>query len=203
MKIKSLYLSCLIIDLAKLVIFFSFFFIIIYLISDFYIINFFTIYIDYFYLFFRLLFLIFFLFCLFASKNVFFLDKIYLFEFPILIFLSAEGSFLMLMTDNLFTFYLALEMQNLCFYILASLKRYSNFSTEAGLKYFLLGAFSSSILLFGISLLYGILGTLDLKNIYILLSFYNFEHYNLLLFISFFFLLSGLLFKLGSAPFHY
>jgi NADH-quinone oxidoreductase subunit N len=109
----------------------------------------------------------------------------------------------MLMTDNLFTFYLAIEVQNLCFYVMATLKRYSNFSTEAGLKYFLFGVFSSSMLLFGISLIYGLLGTLDLREIYILLNYENFGNHDLLMFIGLFFVICGLLFKFGSVPFHY
>jgi NADH:ubiquinone oxidoreductase subunit 2 (subunit N) len=191
----------LIIDLSVPVVIFSFFFI--YLFKDINLISVSTLKVDSFYFFFRMLFLFFFLFCLISSKNFFFLEKIYLYEFPILLFLSAQGSFLMLMTDNLFTFYLALEVQYLSFYILASLKRYSNFSTEAGLKYFLLGAFSSSILLFGISILYGMLGTLDLREINILISYETIDDINLFLLIGLFFFISGLLFKFGSAPFHY
>jgi len=97
--------------------------------------------------------------------------------------------------------YLALELQNLCFYVLASIKRYSSFSTEAGLKYFLLGAFSSSIFLFGVSIIYGLFGTLNLFDISFILQAY--EVYSLLFFLSIFFLLSGLIFKLGGVPFHW
>jgi len=104
------------------------------------------------------------------------------------------------MSYDLFTIYLALELQNLCFYVLASIKRYSSFSTEAGLKYFLLGAFSSSLFLFGVSIIYGIFGTLNLFDISFIIEFN--EVYSSLLFISVFFLLSGLIFKLGGAPFH-
>lgn len=190
-----------IIDLSVPVVIFSFFFI--FLFKDINLISAANFKIDSFYFFFRILFLIFFMFCLIASKNFFLLDKIYLYEYPVLLLLAAEGSFLMLMTDNLFVFYLALEIQNLSFYILASLKRYSNFSTEAGLKYFLLGAFSSSILLFGLSILYGLLGTLDLRDIYILIGYENIFDINLFLLVGIFFLISGLLFKFGSVPFHY
>jgi len=105
------------------------------------------------------------------------------------------------MSYDLFIIYLALELQNLCFYVLASIKRYSSFSTEAGLKYFLLGAFSSSLFLFGVSIIYGIFGTLNLFDIAFIIEFY--EVYSSLLFISVFFLLSGLIFKLGGAPFHW
>jgi len=191
----------LIIDLSVPVIIFSFFFI--FLFKDINLISIANLKIDSFYFFFRILFLSFLMFCLIASRNFFLLDKIYLYEYPILLLLAAEGSFLMLITDNLFVFYLALEIQNLSFYILASLKRYSNFSTEAGLKYFLLGAFSSSILLFGLSILYGLLGTLDLREIYILIGYENISDINLFLLVGIFFLISGLLFKFGSVPFHY
>ena len=199
--IRSLYISRLIIDLSVPVIIFSFFFI--FLFKDINLISIANLKIDSFYFFFRILFLSFLMFCLIASRNFFLLDKIYLYEYPILLLLAAEGSFLMLITDNLFVFYLALEIQNLSFYILASLKRYSNFSTEAGLKYFLLGAFSSSILLFGLSILYGLLGTLDLREIYILIGYENISDINLFLLVGIFFLISGLLFKFGSVPFHY
>jgi len=200
--IKSLYISRLIIDLSVPVIFFSFFFI--YCFKDLNVMSSILITVDSFYFFYRELFLFFLLFCLISSRSFFILEKIYLYEYPILLLLASQGAFLMLITDNLFAFYLALEIQNLAFYILASLKRYSNFSTEAGLKYFLLGAFSSSILLFGLSILYGVLGTLDLKEIYILLLNYeNLSDINLFLLIGLFFFVSGLLFKFGSVPFHY
>lgn len=199
--VKSLHISRLIIDLSVPIIIFSFFFV--YLFKDINLISTMNLKVDSFYFFFRILFLFFLLCCLIASKNFFLLEKIYLYEYSILILLAAEGSFLMLMTDNLFVFYLALEIQNLSFYIMASLKRYSNFSTEAGLKYFLLGAFSSSIFLFGLSILYGIFGTLDLREIYILINYENIFNINLFLMIGIFFLISGLLFKFGSVPFHY
>jgi NADH-quinone oxidoreductase subunit N len=90
----------------------------------------------------------------------------------------------------------------LCFYVLASLKRYSNFSAEAGLKYFLLGSFSSSLLLFGISLIYGFFGTVDLFDIFYILINFNFDIIYVLLLLAVFFLICGLLFKIGSVPFH-
>ena len=78
------------------------------------------------------------------------------------------------MTINLFIVYVCLEIQNLCFYVLASLKRFNNFSVEAGLKYFLFGSFSSSLLLFSISMFYGLCGTLDLFDIFFI--FMNFDY---------------------------
>jgi len=158
--------------------------------------------IDEFFFIFKFIFL-FFLFLFFiVLRYVVLLDKIYSYEYVLLIMLSIQGSFFVVFTKNLFIFFLAIEIQTLCFYILASLKRYSNFSTEAGIKYFLLGSFSSSLMLYGISLLYGLFGTLDITNIFFILNYYGFFTFNILLFFSFFFLFSGLMFKLGAVPFH-
>jgi NADH-quinone oxidoreductase subunit N len=123
-----------------------------------------------------------------------------MYEYPLLLLLSVQGAFFLLMSYDLFVIYLALELQNLCFYVLASIKRYSSFSTEAGLKYFLLGAFSSSLFLFGVSIIYGIFGTLNLFDIAFIIEY--FDVYSSILLIAVFFLLSGLIFKLGGAPFH-
>ena len=80
------------------------------------------------------------------------------FEFVILILLSTSSMLFLISSADFISMYLAIEMQSLCFYVMAALKRNSEFSTEAGLKYFLLGAFSSGLLLFGCSLIYGFTG---------------------------------------------
>ena len=80
------------------------------------------------------------------------------FEFIILILLSTCSMLFLISSADFISMYLAIEMQSLCFYVMAALKRNSEFSTEAGLKYFLLGAFSSGLLLFGCSLIYGFTG---------------------------------------------
>lgn len=80
------------------------------------------------------------------------------FEFVILILLSTCSMLFLISSADFISMYLAIEMQSLCFYVMAALKRNSEFSTEAGLKYFLLGAFSSGLLLFGCSLIYGFTG---------------------------------------------
>jgi NADH-quinone oxidoreductase subunit N len=136
------------------------------------------------------------------SKNFFLVERIIIYEYIILLLLFIQGSFILLKINNLFVIFIALEIQNLCSYVLAALKRYNNFSVEAGLKYFLFGSFSSSLLLFGISLIYGIFGTLELTNIYLLLKYFSYDYFYILLFIGLFFILSGLIFKLGGAPFH-
>lgn len=91
------------------------------------------------------------------------------FELPILMLLCLQGMFLLISSNDLFITYLAIELQSLSLYILASLKRYSNLSIEAGLKYFILGSFASGLLLYGISLVYGFVGSTNYNNIYIFL----------------------------------
>lgn len=76
-------------------------------------------------------------------------------ELPLIILISLVGMFLLVSANDLFIMYLALELQSLALYIICSIKRYSNLSIEAGLKYFILGSFSSAILLLGTSLVYG------------------------------------------------
>jgi NADH:ubiquinone oxidoreductase subunit 2 (subunit N) len=97
-------------------------------------------------------------------------------------------------------------MQSLCFYILSSFKRDSSFSSEAGLKYFISGAFISGIFLFGCTLLYGTLGTLNFNNLNLLFSFnLDLGHpvFELFVKIGVLFITSTLLFKIACAPFHF
>lgn len=79
-------------------------------------------------------------------------------DFSLLILFASFATLLLISAHDLITMYLTLEMQSLCLYILATLKKTSRFSTEAGLKYFLINAFASTLLLIGTSLIYG--GTL-------------------------------------------
>jgi len=197
--VKSLFLSRLIIDLTIPLIILSFF-LTLGIVNITILLEFSSILFNKMYMFFKLYFFLFLFICLLYSRNYFLYEKIFLYEYPFLLLLSVQGSFLLLMSYDLFVIYLALELQNLCYYVLASIKRYSSFSTEAGLKYFLLGAFSSSLFLFGVSIIYGIFGTLNLFDISFIIEFYDVN--SPILFISVFFLLSGLIFKLGGAPFH-
>jgi len=80
------------------------------------------------------------------------------YEYPILIMIATLGMLLLVSSKDLITFYLAIEIISLTSYILATIKRNGQYSTEAGIKYFLLGAVSSGILLFGSSLLYALTG---------------------------------------------
>jgi NADH:ubiquinone oxidoreductase subunit 2 (subunit N) len=87
------------------------------------------------------------------------------FESIVLILMSTCSMLFMISAFDLIAMYLAIELQSLCFYVLAASKRNSEFSTEAGLKYFILGAFSSGILLFGCSLIYGFTGVTNLEEL--------------------------------------
>jgi len=80
------------------------------------------------------------------------------YEYPILILIATLGMLLLVSSKDLITFYLAIEIISLTSYIMATIKRNGQYSTEAGIKYFLLGAVSSGILLFGSSLLYALTG---------------------------------------------
>lgn len=115
--------------------------------------------------------LIFSIICVLIIQNYVFKYKINAFEYFILILLSVLGLFLLCSAFDFMTIYLAIELQSLSFYILAAFKRDSSYSTEAGLKYFILGSFSSGLLLFGVSILYGFLGTTNLGDIHQLLVF--------------------------------
>lgn len=127
------------------------------------------------------------------------------FEFFSIFLLSLLSLLLLISCSDLISFYLTIEMQALCFYILATFKRDSAFSTEAGLKYFISGSFISGIFLFGSSLVYGCLGSLNLNNISLLLSFplgTNTE-FSVILVVGIIFITSTLLFKIACAPFHF
>ena len=138
--------------------------------------------------------------CLFYLKEEFVTS----FEYNILTILGLIGTLYILQANDLLSLYLSIELQSLVFYILVSFKRTSEFATEAGLKYFILGSFSSSLLLLGNSFMYTITGTTNLENYTKLLT--GFSDHNLLfstaVITSLIFIVVGLLFKLGSAPFH-
>ena len=87
------------------------------------------------------------------------------FEYPIIILLSILGMFIMVSSNDLILFYLGLELQSLALYILASIDRDNIKSSEAGVKYFVLSALSSGLLLYGCSLIYGFTGSTNFEEI--------------------------------------
>nr|ANP26204.1 NADH dehydrogenase subunit 2 [Campylaephora sungminbooi] len=133
------------------------------------------------------------------------IQKIHFFEFWILLLLSVIAISFVIHSFDLLSIYISIEFQSLIFYILASLNRTSEFSTEAGLKYFILGAFSSAFLLIGFALLYSLTGVSNLLDFSKLCSgFTNFDlNFTLGLSLGLIFSLSAFLFKFNSAPFHF
>ncbi|MGF1619424.1 MAG: NADH-quinone oxidoreductase subunit NuoN [Rhodomicrobiaceae bacterium] len=121
------------------------------------------------------------------------------FEYPVLVLLSVLGMMLLASANNLISLYLALELQSLALYVLASFRRDSVFSSEAGLKYFVLGALSSGLLLYGCSLVYGFTGTLSFDGIALALQT---SGRSIGLIFGLVFILTGVAFKLSAVPFH-
>lgn len=132
------------------------------------------------------------------------IEKINFYEYWIVSMLAIIAMLFISCSYDFLSMYLSIEFQSIAFYILASFKRTSEFSTEAGLKYFVLGAFSSALLLLGISLLYGITGLTnfgDLSKFFLSISAENFIFINTILF-SIVLIEVALLFKISAAPFH-
>ena len=121
------------------------------------------------------------------------------FEYPILVALSVVGMMMMVSAGDLMALYMGLELQSLALYVVASLRRDSARSTEAGLKYFVLGALSSGILLYGASLIYGYAGTTLFSGI-IQTAVHGDVSVGLLF--GLIFVISGMAFKVSAVPFH-
>ena len=121
------------------------------------------------------------------------------FEYPVLVALAVVGMMVMVSAGDLIMLYMGLELQSLALYVVASLRRDSVKSTEAGLKYFVLGALSSGLLLYGASLIYGFSGTTLFSGI-IGAAGEGYTPIGLLL--GLVFMLSGLAFKVSAVPFH-
>ncbi|MEZ5895477.1 MAG: NADH-quinone oxidoreductase subunit NuoN [Parvularculaceae bacterium] len=121
------------------------------------------------------------------------------FEYPVLIVLATFGMSLMVSANDLISLYMGVETQSLALYILAAFNRDSRRSTEAGLKYFVLGALSSGLLLYGASLIYGFTGATQFDAIAEMAK--SMGHSTGLV-IGLVFLITGLAFKVSAAPFH-
>jgi NADH-quinone oxidoreductase subunit N len=121
------------------------------------------------------------------------------FEYPILVALAMVGMMTMVSAGDLMTLYMGLELQSLSLYVVATLRRDGVKSTEAGMKYFLLGALSSGLLLYGSSLVYGFAGTTTFAGI---VEAVGHGHTPLGLLFGLTFVISGLAFKVSSVPFH-
>ncbi len=137
------------------------------------------------------------IFVLITSSKFLKIYKLFNIEYPILILCSILGMMVMISSNDLIVFYIGLELQSLSLYVLAAFNRDQIKSSEAGLKYFVLSALSSGLLLYGCSLIYGFSGTTNFDQISILM---NNDQYGLTFGIVF--ILVGLAFKISAVPFH-
>jgi NADH:ubiquinone oxidoreductase subunit 2 (subunit N) len=153
-------------------------------------------------------------------------QKINSFEYIILILIATLSMLFIISSFDLISIYLAIELQSLSFYVLAAYQRNNEFSTEAGLKYFILGALSSGFLLFGESIIYGFTGITNLEELTKVFAFNSIEgnsiqsidiallndgiltnleyiiNSNNAIYIGLLFMLVAFLFKIGAVPFH-
>jgi len=123
------------------------------------------------------------------------------FEYPVLILLATAGMMMMISASDLISLYLGLELQSLALYVVAAFRRDDVRSSEAGLKYFVLGALSSGMLLYGASLIYGFAGSTSFAAIAAASNGASAAQ-NLLLIFGLVFLLVGIAFKVSAVPFH-
>ena len=147
--------------------------------------------------FFKIIILISSFFILNSSKNFIVENKLDKFEYPIIILISILGMFFMVSANDLILFYLGLELQSLSLYILAAIDRDNLRSTESGIKYFVLSALSSGLLLYGCSLLYGFTGSTNFEVIE-----NQIQRETVGGIFAMVFILVGLAFKISAVPFH-
>jgi NADH:ubiquinone oxidoreductase subunit 2 (subunit N) len=119
--------------------------------------------------------------CLFVCERSILENKINNFEYLLLILCAVLGLMLLISSYDLISLYLCIELQSLCLYALAASKKDSSLSTEAGLKYFSLGSFSSGLLLFGLSIIYGCTGSTSFGALFLLMSSVDNPSLNLIL----------------------
>ena len=137
---------------------------------------------------------------LIIGKRYILAEKMDRFEYPILILFSVTGMMLMISANNLMALYVGLELQSLALYVVAAFQRDTVRSTEAGLKYFVLGALSSGMLLYGCSMIYGFTGTTAFDGLRI--AFSGDMQASIGVVVGIVFLSAGLAFKVSAVPFH-
>ena len=136
---------------------------------------------------------------LLLSKHFFQSEKLDRYEFSVLTLYAVLGMSIMVSANNLLSMYIGIEMQSLALYIMAAFNRDSLRASEAGLKYFVLGALSSGLLLYGASLVYGFTGSLDFETIRASIELTGLTSGVIA---GMVFMLCGLAFKISAAPFH-
>ena len=141
--------------------------------------------------------LLFSVFVLFSSREYVKINNIDKIEYPIIVLSTVLGMILMISSYDLIIFYLGLELQSISLYILTSFKRENERSTEAGLKYFVLSALATGLLLYGSSLIYGFTGSTNFEIIS-----KNLDSNNVGAVFGIVFIIIGLAFKVSAVPFH-
>ena len=124
------------------------------------------------------------------------------FEYPILVVFATLGMMMMVSANDLISLYLGLEMQSLSLYVIAAFQRDDERSTEAGLKYFVLGALASGLLLYGSSLIYGFSGTTNFDQLAALFGYASQAGPGTGVIFGIVFIMAGLAFKVSAVPFH-
>jgi NADH-quinone oxidoreductase subunit N len=148
---------------------------------------------------FQLLFLFFIICVSFASYDFLTNKNIFKYEYDLLFIFVVFSGICLCFSNELLFVYVVIELQSLTLYIFATFNRNSEFSTEAGLKYFVFGGIMSCFLLFGLCLVYLFFGSVTFETITSIVNYYN----QPLFFSGFIFILIVLMFKVGSAPFHF
>jgi len=138
------------------------------------------------------------IFVVLATRDFVSARNITKFEYDILLLFVFLSSICLCFADDFLLFYLAIELQSLCFYVFATFNRNSEFSTESGLKYFVFGAIISCLLLLGFSMIYIAFGSTSFEFLISLTQSSD----DLSPFFGILFILIALLFKVGAAPFH-
>lgn len=148
--------------------------------------------------------------CFFSSffflGSLFFFKKSFIqaFEYPILILLGIVSILFLLSAQDFIFVYLCLELQTLIFYVLAAFNRSSFYSAEAGIKYFIVGSFSSGLLLFGLTFVYGSTGVSCFEDFSRLFSvYYGSSYFDLSVLFGLFFIIVAFFFKVAAVPFHF
>jgi len=136
------------------------------------------------------------------SRSTFRQDSFERFEYPVLIVLSTLGMLMMVSANDMIALYVGLETQSLALYVIASIRRDTLKSTEAGLKYFVLGALSSGMLLYGSSMVYGFAGTTEFDALANVFAGLEGQQPSVGLIIGLVFVICGLAFKISAVPFH-
>ena len=154
--------------------------------------------VDPFIAFFKVLILVASVMALMMSRGFLEAERAARFEFPIIMLFAVVGMMMMISSGDFMSLYLGLEVQSLALYVMAAFQRDDSRATEAGLKYFVLGALASGMILFGISLVYGFTGSTNFETLARMLQ----GHVSPGLLIGLVFVLAGLAFKVSAVPFH-